>query len=246
MPAALVALFLLVPALARAQPRPKVAVLRLSANGVDGALVASLDEQLPRAVAATGCCEVVSASDLTALLGFEATRQRLGCEEDGTSCAAELAGSLGATHVLSGSLGRVGDTWALALNLVRVAKAQVVGRSVQQVKGPPEALLEALDRASREATAPLVPNAPVAGKLLAVTGAALLVGALACGLVWRSKTGADGFHQADIPTANRLAVATDVLLSVGAAAGLAGGLLLVVEHHGGDGAGGEVAVGGRF
>ncbi|MBK6688686.1 MAG: hypothetical protein IPG45_29710 [Deltaproteobacteria bacterium] len=97
-------------------------------------------------------------SDVQDLLVTEQTRQSMGCE---TSCMKELAGALGASKLVSGSVGRLGDVFVLTLKLVDVESAQVLSRAsrnfaklegAKEVVGPlVDELLGAPARASVDA-----------------------------------------------------------------------------------------------
>ena len=58
--------------------------------------------------------EVISKSDLATLVGVEAQKQALGCDE-GSSCMTELAGAVGAPIVARASVGRLGSQTVVAL-----------------------------------------------------------------------------------------------------------------------------------
>ena len=54
--------------------------------------------------------KVTTAAQLSAVLGLERQRQLLGCGEESSSCAAELANALGADVVVQSTLAKVGDS----------------------------------------------------------------------------------------------------------------------------------------
>jgi hypothetical protein len=60
--------------------------------------------------------KVMTARDLTAVLGLERQRQLLGCAEE--SCVVEMTAALGADGVLVGDLGKLGTDYALNLKVL--------------------------------------------------------------------------------------------------------------------------------
>ena len=76
--------------------KPRMVVLGLDpAGGVEPEIAQSLTEAVTAEIAARGLFQVISASEVQTLLGFERQKQLLGCSEEG-ECLTELAGALGA------------------------------------------------------------------------------------------------------------------------------------------------------
>ena len=92
---------------------------------------------------------VISASEVEAALGLERQKQLLDC--DSTSCMTEIAGSLNVSHILLGSLGRLGDSVLLDLRVVAV-RTQFLAASVTRrvVGGKADELLDVLPGALDE------------------------------------------------------------------------------------------------
>ncbi len=128
----LLALALLSPlsvALAAAKPpaRPRVAVLDLEAvQGVPAGTAKVLTSIVTAKVGASGRFEVLSSTEVAAMLGFEKQKRLLGCAE--TNCLAEIGGALGADYLLTGEVGRIGSRFHVMLSLADMRKARVVGR----------------------------------------------------------------------------------------------------------------------
>ena len=120
----------------------KIAVLTLSATGVDPNLAQNLSEVLLTEVSNLGRYQVIGSSDIKEMVGFEAQRQLATCDEG--SCLAELGGALGVDRVLSGNIGKVEDVYLLNLKVIDMKKAQVVARTSGQVQGGAAKLLEHL------------------------------------------------------------------------------------------------------
>ena len=58
------------------------------------------------------------------MIGMAVEKQKLGCQE--VSCLAEIGGALGAERMVTGTLGRLGETYLFAVQLIDVAHARVV------------------------------------------------------------------------------------------------------------------------
>lgn len=92
---------------------------------------------------------VISASEVEAALGLERQKQLLDC--DSTSCMTEIAGSLNVSHILLGTVGRLGGSVLLDLRVVAV-RTQFVAASVTRrvTAGKADALLDVLPGALDE------------------------------------------------------------------------------------------------
>ncbi len=163
--------------------RPRMAVLALKPEGVDPALASTVSDALTEDLGRGGHYDVLGRSELEAMAGFTAERQKLGCEGD-AGCLAELGGALGAQWLVAGSLGRVGKSYVLSVRLLQIEKARVAGRDTEEVYSQ-EALLPAADRAAQvllgENPAPL--SATTAGQRRGGPPAWLGYGLLGAGAV---------------------------------------------------------------
>src|ERR1043165_1255027 len=54
---------------------------------------------------------VITAQEVSAVLGLARTQQLMGCDEGATSCMTELADALGVDGVITGSIGQFGGTY---------------------------------------------------------------------------------------------------------------------------------------
>jgi hypothetical protein len=155
--------------------------------GADRAVVALFDERVLAAARNKRAFDVVGGIDAAAVLNVEASRQAAGCTGE-MSCAIEVAGALDAPQVVSGQLGRVGDTWVLALTRTERATLTVLARVVRESHGDsPEGLLSGVNGAVDE----LFRDGPPASALLVGGGVgvgvgvvALVVGSVAAGISW--------------------------------------------------------------
>lgn len=127
---------------ARAQvPTGKILVLDLLGGSMEPTLRQTLTGVLTSEVRNLApAAEVVSSEDVRTLLGVEAQKQLLGCDED--SCLTEIAGSLGADRIVAGSVGQVGDAYALTLRLLDPGRAGLVRSVTRETTEGKTALLD--------------------------------------------------------------------------------------------------------
>ena len=91
--------------------------------------------------------EVVSARDITQVLGFERQKQLLGCED--ASCIAELAGSLGADALVVGDVGKLDKLYVLNLKVLSASDGKTLSQLSTQVDEASK-MPAALERAAKE------------------------------------------------------------------------------------------------
>lgn len=133
--------------------------------------------------------EVLAVGDVAGLLAAEAEAAATGC--DAVSCASELADALNAPQLVTGQLGRLGDTWLLTLTRLDRDTLEVLAREQIKARGDaPDVLLDALPVGvgrlfGAEVAAPALPWLTLAGAgVMGVGVVALGVGAAAQGLAW--------------------------------------------------------------
>lgn len=80
--------------------------------------------------------DVIANADVRRMIELEGARQLSGCDD--TSCLAELAGALGARLVVFGSVGVLGTSTVVNLNLFDSSTAQSAGREFVELKDPAE------------------------------------------------------------------------------------------------------------
>ena len=114
-----------------AAPTQRLAVLKVVAQGVPPDVAETLTQVIAEQASKTPGFNAISQSEIGALLGVERQKQMLGCGD--ASCLAEIGGALGAKLVLSGSLGKVGESYVLQLQLLDTGKAQVKARESKTV-----------------------------------------------------------------------------------------------------------------
>lgn len=108
--------------------KPRVAVLEIKSVDEEYAGAAKLlAEMLLTDLARSGRLDVIGASDIATMVGFEKQKQLLGCSEE-NSCLAEIGGALGVQWLITGSMGRLGSKRLIDLKLVNARRAQVLLR----------------------------------------------------------------------------------------------------------------------
>lgn len=115
--------------------KPKLVSLGLLVpKTMDPAVTGAMNDAVAEEIAKKGFFEVVSTRDVETLLGLERKKQLLGCSDEASSCLAELSGALGARFVLSGTLGQLGESWQLSLQMTDTQKSTVAARSTRIAK----------------------------------------------------------------------------------------------------------------
>src|SRR5437762_656283 len=122
---------------------PSMAVLQLAARNVSPELADLVSEALVQEAHKLAERRVVGMGEIRDLLGFERQRQLAGCTE--SECMAEIAGALGVDEVLSGSIGKLGDSWLLNLRRQNLHTSATIGQaSARIVGGRGEEFLDAI------------------------------------------------------------------------------------------------------
>lgn len=151
---------------ALAAPRTKIAVTEIkNVQGVSAGTATILSDIVVSEVARAGH-DVVSQSDIKAMIGFEKQKQVLGCSED-SSCLAEIGGALGVDYMLAGQVGQIGTRYRVSVMLVETKKARVVARAAQFCDQNEDALARAAETTVRE----LLATAAAASASAAARGA---------------------------------------------------------------------------
>ncbi|HET8539692.1 MAG TPA: PEGA domain-containing protein [Anaeromyxobacter sp.] len=138
---------LLLPAAARPEAKPRLAVLDLAANGASKELAAAAGTAVANALDRLGAFQVITSEAIRSMLAFEKQRQMLGCTEAG--CFAEIGGALGADWLVSGKVtrlaagGGVPETFTLDLTLTSVRKGQREGSAIETGRSEAELLSRA-------------------------------------------------------------------------------------------------------
>jgi len=136
----------------------QVSIVMMPVKLADGAPVAMdprlLDEALLTALADAGDFKVFGRSDMNAVIGYEAQKDLLGCNND--TCFAEIGAALGAERIVDTSLTKAkgAGPWNLTTKLINVrGKPEVLARLVQSIDGDANAVLAALPFVMRDLAA---------------------------------------------------------------------------------------------
>jgi hypothetical protein len=133
------------PALCWAEPL-KLAVPGLSTVDIDSQRSSFIAEHLAQELSDQGA-QVVSAQDLTVMLGLERQRQLMGCT--GGKCVTELTGTLGVDALVTGNVARVsGERYQLNLRMLDASSGLRVRTYTKRVVGF-ESLLDEMSKAAR-------------------------------------------------------------------------------------------------
>lgn len=126
---------------------PTVAVMTLEAKaGVTPDAAELVSDRLCTSITdAKVFGRVVTNKELESTMGLEAKKQLLDCKSD--SCAAEIAAAWAVIHMVTGSVGKLGDALILNLRLIDVKQGVAVSRQSEKVAGGEEALFDAIQPA---------------------------------------------------------------------------------------------------
>jgi len=127
----------------------KIAVLDLEGAGVDPALAQAASLVLPTELRGRlPGVQIISSGDIRSMLGFEKTKQAIGCEDD--SCMSEIGGALGVDEMVSGKMGKVGRTLVVELRRIDVRGSKTLSSAVRTVRGEEDALIQGIQEMAGE------------------------------------------------------------------------------------------------
>lgn len=109
----------------------------------------SLTPVVVQELARTGMFTIVSKEELARLLEHAADRQLLGCTVE-AECLVEMGNVLNADKLIAGSLGRLGNTYVLTLQMLDVKGKRVDKRVERSIKDTADALLPEAQSATRQ------------------------------------------------------------------------------------------------
>lgn len=117
----------------------RIAVAEFRADGVPEALALQVAELLAIELAKFEGVDVVTPTDLRAMLDHTAHQQLLGCTEP--ACYVDLSAALPSQRLLAGSVGRVGELTFVHASLVDVRAGTVLARVSQPLGADAEAIV---------------------------------------------------------------------------------------------------------
>ncbi|MDF1561401.1 MAG: hypothetical protein P1V51_00055 [Deltaproteobacteria bacterium] len=117
--------------------RPRLAFLGVTPGaGVDALTAEAISDYIQTLTAETQGYDVIRLTEVKEMLGFEAQKQLLGCDESG--CLADIAGALDVDRLLRASVSRIGSSMMIQLTLLD-------GREATQIRASGMRLEEAED-----------------------------------------------------------------------------------------------------
>ncbi|UCD39046.1 MAG: hypothetical protein JSW54_06090, partial [Fidelibacterota bacterium] len=122
-----------------AQQITSLALLDFDARGIAAHEVATLTDLLRMEIVNIGAVPLVERGDMMTAITTEQDRQLMGCTSD--ECAIKIGNILGVSHIVAGSMGKVGSTYMILARVIDVETSQVVNTAKLQYSGSIEALL---------------------------------------------------------------------------------------------------------
>lgn len=125
-----------------AKARLAVMDVKVNAEDLDPVVGESISAVLAAEISARAGpgVHVISRGDLRAILGQQVDAQQLGCSDP--KCLVDLGQVAAADQMVTSSIGKVGEEWVFALELIDVAVGQVTARQAVSWKGRPAGLVE--------------------------------------------------------------------------------------------------------
>ncbi|MDF1565114.1 MAG: hypothetical protein P1V51_18905 [Deltaproteobacteria bacterium] len=111
--------------------KPRVAVMGVQLVGFPEGVRELFTEALAQGAARQEDYDVLSQAEITSILGLEAQKQLLGCNDD--SCLVELAGALDAAFLVTGKVVKLGSVTNLSVSMIDLAQTSVVSREHMEV-----------------------------------------------------------------------------------------------------------------
>jgi hypothetical protein len=128
-------------------PGTKCAAMPLRASSVSKDVTFIVDELLLTELQQAGF-EAVGPDDINAMVGFEKTKETVGCDE--ASCVAELGSALGVEYLVVGNLATLEGSIVLTVKLIDVKHARVLARANRMAEGGKSALPRIIAEAVQE------------------------------------------------------------------------------------------------
>jgi len=220
---------------------PQLAAPGLTPNGAPKEKADAFNEYFAQQVSQLGV-RVVTGSEIAAVLGLERQKQLLGCGDEATSCVAELAGALGVTGLITGSVALIGTEWVVILRVVAADGSRVIASYTTRA-GDERAVLDLLGDHAADLAGKLRPKAAggIAGAWPFLAGGAgvLLASGAVCTVISRlaeaQLRGGEGISDfAGVQSARSRGELTQtlslVLYGVGSAAAIAAAVLFGVSR----------------
>ncbi|HSA34220.1 MAG TPA: hypothetical protein P5077_10880 [bacterium] len=125
----------------------KLAVMPLAARGVDIATADALTSILSSQLNQIKGISVISQDDIKAMLAKVSMDSAVECT-DSMQCVVEIGASLGLSKLVTGSVGKVKDTYVISIQLIDTRRAEVENRVLESFAGDAEELKNAVKLAA--------------------------------------------------------------------------------------------------
>ncbi len=125
----------------------KLAVMPLAARGVEQATSDALTAILSSELNSIQGVNVIGQDDINAMLAKVQTDAEMQCT-DSLECVIEIGASLGLSKLISGSVGKVKDTWVISIQLIDTRRGEVENRVLESFDGEKDELRNAVKLAA--------------------------------------------------------------------------------------------------
>ncbi len=135
---AILAFALMVPL--SAQRITTLAVLEFDGRGIADHEAASLTDWLRSEIVRVGNVPLVERGDMLGIILAEQDLQLLDCTSD--ECAIQIGQLLGVTHIVAGSMGKVGSTYTILARVIDVGTSRVIKTPSRRYQGSIDGLFD--------------------------------------------------------------------------------------------------------
>ncbi|HNW82314.1 MAG TPA: hypothetical protein PKG52_05410 [bacterium] len=125
----------------------KLAVMPLAARGVETATADALTAILSSELNSIQGVSVISQDDIKAMLAKAEMDSTMQCS-DSMECIIEIGASLGLSKLITGSVGKVKNTWVISVQLIDTRRAEVDNRVLESFDGEQDELRNAIKLAA--------------------------------------------------------------------------------------------------
>lgn len=169
--------------------QPLVAVMSLEARKVDTSDALTLRDALSNHLIATGEVRVMERAQVEAILREQGFQQSGLCDQN--ECAVQVGKLLGIDRIVVGSVGKIGETFTVALRMVDVTTGEVLATASRNQRGQIDAVLTdlipqvAAELVRRKGRPAPVADSPSKGRPLWpwIAGGALIAGGAAAAVL---------------------------------------------------------------
>ena len=112
----------------------ELAVMPLAARGIAETTVDAMTQILSAELNQIEGVSVISRDDIRAMLDKGQLEAEMGCT-DNLDCIVEIGAALGLSKLVAGSVGKIGDSYVISMQLIDTKKAQVDNRVVESFVG---------------------------------------------------------------------------------------------------------------